>query len=75
VGHEPFDDLIQQAKVVSDIEERTGLYEQAQLIFKEQAPWATIAHSVVYKPVRKEVQDFKIDPFGGHVFYGVTIAE
>ncbi len=73
--HEPFDDLIQQAKVVSDIEERTGLYEQAQLIFKEQAPWATIAHSVVYKPVRKEVQDFKIDPFGGHVFYGVTIAE
>ncbi|NND91358.1 MAG: ABC transporter substrate-binding protein [Granulosicoccus sp.] len=72
--HEPFDDLIQQAKVVSDQAERTRLYEQAQLVFKEQAPWATIAHSVVYKTVRKEVQDFRIDPFGGHIFYGVSLA-
>jgi len=29
----------------------------------------------VYKPVRKEVQDFKIDPFGGHIFYGVSLAK
>jgi len=71
--HEPFDELVQQAKVVSDQAERTKLYEQAQVVFKEQAPWATIAHSVVYKPLRKEVQDFKIDPFGGHIFYGVSI--
>ncbi|MDB3936005.1 ABC transporter substrate-binding protein [Granulosicoccus sp.] len=73
--HEPFNDLIQQAKIVSDRDERTALYEEAQLIFKEQAPWATIAHSVVYKTVRSEVQDFKIDPFGGHIFYGVSLAE
>jgi len=73
--HKPFDDLIQQAKIVSDQAERTRLYEQAQLIFKEQAPWATIAHSVVYKTVSTEVEDFKIDPFGGHIFYGVSLAE
>lgn len=73
--HEPFDDLIQQAKVVSDQAERAELYKQAQVIFKEQAPWATIAHSVVYKTVRDEVQDFKIDPFGGHIFYGVSLAK
>ncbi len=73
--HEPFDDLIQQAKVVSDQAERTDLYEQAQTVFKEQAPWATIAHSVVYKTMRNEVQDFKIDPFGGHIFYGVSLAK
>jgi len=30
---------------------------------------------VVFKPVRKEVKNFKIDPFGGHVFYGVDIEE
>lgn len=71
--HEPFEDLIQKAKVVSDVNERTKLYEQAQVVFKEQAPWATIAHSVVFKPVRKEVVDFKIDPFGGHIFYGVDL--
>lgn len=71
--HQPFEDAIQKAKTVSDIEERTALYKEAQKIFKEQAPWATIAHSVVYKPLRKEVEGFKIDPFGGHIFYGVSI--
>jgi len=73
--YQPFEDLIQQAKTVSDNDKRTKLYEQAQVVFKEQAPWATIAHSVVFKPVRKEVKNFKIDPFGGHVFYGVDIEE
>ncbi|MBT8330098.1 MAG: ABC transporter substrate-binding protein [Desulfofustis sp.] len=71
--HGPFEDLIQKAKMVSDVNERTKLYEQAQVVFKEQAPWATIAHSIVFKPVRKEVVDFKIDPFGGHIFYGVDL--
>ncbi len=71
--HQPFEDLIQNAKAVSAKEERTRLYEQAQVVFKEEAPWVTIAHSVVFKPVRKEVKDFRIDPFGGHVFYGVDL--
>lgn len=71
--YQPFEDLIQKAKVVADPAERTKIYEQAQLIFKEQAPWATIAHSVVFQPVRKEVVDFKIDPFGGNIFYGVDL--
>jgi dipeptide transport system substrate-binding protein len=70
-----FDDLIKKAKLTTDQAERTKLYEQAQVIFKEEAPWVTIAHSVVFKPVRKEVVDFRIDPFGGHVFYGVDIKE
>ena len=73
--HEPFDELIQEAKTVSDQDERTALYEQAQVVFKEQAPWATIAHSVVYQPIRNEVRDWKIDPFGGNIFYGVSLAE
>ncbi len=73
--HQPFEDLVQAAKVTADVEERTRLYEEAQLVFKEEAPWATIAHSVVAEPVRKEVVDFRIDPFGGHIFYGVDLAE
>jgi dipeptide transport system substrate-binding protein len=71
--HQPFEDLIQKAKIVADPAERTKLYEKAQVIFKEQAPWATIAHSVVFQPVRKEVVDFRIDPFGGNLFYGVDL--
>lgn len=71
--YQPFEDLIQKAKIVADPAERTKLYKEAQVIFKEQAPWATIAHSVVFQPVRKEVVDFRIDPFGGNVFYGVDL--
>ena len=71
--HKPFDELIQKAKVTADPAERTKLYQQAQVIFKDQAPWATIGHSVVFQPVRKEVVDFRIDPFGGNIFYGVDL--
>ena len=73
--YQPFEDLIQKAKTISDHDKRAELYKQAQLVFKEQAPWATIAHSVVFEPLRKEVKNYKIDPFGGHVFYGVDIVE
>jgi dipeptide transport system substrate-binding protein len=71
--YQPFEDLIQKAKVVSNPAERTKLYEKAQVIFKEQAPWFTIAHAVQLKPVRKEVIDFKLSPFGRHSFYGVDM--
>ncbi len=71
--YKPFEDLIQKAKVVSDPAERTKLYEEAQIVFKSQAPWATIAHSVVFMPLAKNVVNFKIDPFGGHIFYGVDL--
>ncbi len=69
----PFEELIKQAKQISNQEGRTKLYQQAQVIFKEEAPWVTIAHSVVYQPVRQEVVDFRIDPFGGNLFYGVDL--
>ncbi|MCS0494116.1 ABC transporter substrate-binding protein [Ancylobacter sp. MQZ15Z-1] len=70
-----FDALIDKARTISDVEERTKLYEQAQVIFKEEAPWFTIAHSVVYEPTRKEVVDYKVSPFGRHEFYGVDLKQ
>ncbi|MCM2340257.1 ABC transporter substrate-binding protein [Rhodoferax sp.] len=73
--YQPFEDLVQKAKVVSNPAERAKLYEQAQVIFKQQAPWFTIAHAVQIKPVRKEVIGFKLSPFGRHSFYGVDMAK
>jgi dipeptide transport system substrate-binding protein len=73
--YQPFEDLIQKAKTEQKPAERDKLYKQAQVIFKEQAPWFTIAHAVQLKPVRKEVVDFKLSPFGRHVFYGVDMKE
>ena len=71
--YRPYENLIQKAKITTDQAERARLYAQAQAIFKEQAPWVTIGHSVVYQPVRKEVMDFRISPFGLNVFYGVDL--
>ncbi|HBZ44990.1 MAG TPA: ABC transporter substrate-binding protein [Maritimibacter sp.] len=72
--HEPFNDLVTQAKTGSQ-EDRAKLYEEAQVIFKEQAPWATIAHSVVFMPMRPEVEGYVMDPLGGHYFNEVGLAE
>ncbi len=54
--------VIQAAMVASDVAERTRLYQEAQAIFKDQAPWATIAHSVVYMTLRPEVTGYKVHP-------------
>ena len=68
-----FNDLIDKAKTVSDIDERIRLYEEAQVVFKREAPWATIAHSMVSEPISVRVENYKVDPFGGHIFYGVDL--
>lgn len=71
--YQPYEDLVLKAKSATKQSERDALYKKAQVIFKEQAPWFTIAHAVQLKPVRKEVVDFKLSPFGRHTFYGVDI--
>jgi len=70
--NEEFNDLLLAAKQTSDKAERTKDYEQAQVVFKREAPWITVAHSVVYEPISKDVKGYKIDPLGGHYFYNVS---
>ncbi len=72
--NEEFNDLIQQAKVGTQ-DERAALYEEAQVVFKREAPWATIAHSIVHMPMRANVEGYVMDPLGGHWFDGVDIVE
>ena len=73
--NEEFDNLVQEAKTLTDQDARAANYEEAQVIFKDQAPWATIAHSVVFMPVRSEVEGYIINPLGGHLFDTVSLAE
>jgi len=73
--HQPFEDLIQKAKVLPNNDAREPVYREAQVVFKEQAPWATIAHSVVFMPMSKKVMNYKMDPLGSHRFDGVDITE
>ncbi|WP_296257509.1 MULTISPECIES: ABC transporter substrate-binding protein [unclassified Pseudomonas] len=70
----PFDKLIHEAKETTDQAKRTELYKQAQHLLKDAVPMTPIAHSTVYQPMRKEVQDFKISPFGLNSFYGVSVS-
>ena len=68
-----FDDLVVKARTLTNQADRTKLYEQAQVIFKQQLPFSPVAHSTVYEPMRKEVEGFKISPFGLNSFYGVSL--
>lgn len=68
-----YDDLVTRAKSTGDRAERERLYRKAQEIFKREAPWVPLAHSVVFMATRKEVQGFVIDPLGRHPFAGVSL--
>ena len=55
--------------------DRAALYEKAQVIAKEEAPWITIAHSVRFDPIRKEVIGYKMDATAHHYFNKVDLAD
>ena len=67
-----YDKLVVAAKRVTDQEQRSELYKQAQVVLKREVPITPIAHSTVYQPMRKSVQGFHISPFGRNSFSGVS---
>jgi dipeptide transport system substrate-binding protein len=70
-----FEDVIQKAKKTSNQEERTKLYQQAQVIFAKEAPAFLLAHSQVYAVVSNKVSGFMMDPLGIHRFDGTDKSE
>ena len=68
-----FDKLVVNGKRTNDHDQRVADYEQAQVIFKEQLPWTTMAHSVVTVFATPNVKDYKISPFGSVRFDGVKV--
>ncbi|MDC8786615.1 ABC transporter substrate-binding protein [Roseateles koreensis] len=66
-----FEKLIDEARISTDPQRRNKLYEEAQVIFKRERPWITMAHSTVYVPVRKDVHGFVMSPSGSVDFEGV----
>jgi dipeptide transport system substrate-binding protein len=73
--NEEFSALLAKAKATADVAERTKLYEEAQVIFKDQAPWATLDHSTQYVPMSAKVSGFTMSPLGDFTFESVDIAE
>ncbi|MBB5752399.1 dipeptide transport system substrate-binding protein [Prosthecomicrobium pneumaticum] len=68
-----FDEKLKEARKLTDKAARTKLYEEMQEIVHDEVPVYTIAHSVVFEPVRKEVKGYKVSPLGRHEFYGVDL--
>ncbi len=68
-----FNKAVVEAKTTTDIKKRTALYKTAQQVFNQQAPWATIAHSTVFKAMAKNVKGYKIDPLGHDKFTHVSV--
>ena len=50
--------LVEAARGEVDEAKRLAMFEQAQVIFKRERPWITMAHSSVYIPLRRDVQGF-----------------
>lgn len=66
--NETFDQLLADARATRDNATRDSLYEQAQILFKEQAPWLTIAHSTQYLAARQSIVGLRQSASGGVYF-------
>ncbi len=71
--HSKFNELIVKAKMLTKQKQRAALYAKAQKIFKDEAPWAPIAHSIIYRAMSDKVKGYQIDPLGGDIFRYVDL--
>jgi dipeptide transport system substrate-binding protein len=71
----PFEDLIIKAAQTPKQADRAKLYEQAQVIVHDEAPWIPIAHSVRFDALRKDVRGYRMDATAHHYFNNVEIAK
>lgn len=70
-----FDMLLSRARASSDIRERARLYEAAQQLFHEEAPWIPTVYPMQPIAMRKSVRGFVQSPFGSHNFYKVYLTD
>ncbi|PKL76192.1 MAG: ABC transporter substrate-binding protein [Candidatus Melainabacteria bacterium HGW-Melainabacteria-1] len=56
--------LLIKAQQVIDLDERAKLYEQAQVLIKQDAPWVPLFHSTQMMATRAGVEGFFLHPVG-----------
>jgi len=66
-------DLLSQALQNYDINERARLYEEAQVIIHEDAPFVYVAHANQNLVFTKNVQGFVLNPTARYFFYPVDM--
>src|SRR5215212_9811108 len=68
------DDLLVQAVRVSDMEERKALYQQAEQIVVDDAPWVFLGYQKHQVVTRANITDFQLQPTYIYYFAGVSKA-
>jgi ABC-type transport system substrate-binding protein len=56
------DQVLQQARRESDHDKRVELYQQAQKMIVEGAPWIMVNSTLQVRAARKEVKGFELNP-------------
>ena len=56
------DRLLEQARVETEHEARMALYQEAELLILEDAPWIPLVHRVSYTLVKPWVQGYQASP-------------
>src|SRR5215213_8628296 len=68
------DKLLAQAKEVSDQEERKALYQKAEQIIVDDAPWVFLGYQKHQVVTRANITDFQLQPTYIYYFAGVSKA-
>jgi len=68
-----FDKFILDARESTDMKKRIKNYSEAQKVFKKNAPWVTLAHSIQFRAMTKGLKNYKLDPLGHDIFTMVNI--
>lgn len=70
---EKYEKIVNKAKSVTDMAERTSQYYKAQDYFQKQVPWVLLAHATVFRGMSKKVEGYKISPLGMEDFYPIDL--
>jgi peptide/nickel transport system substrate-binding protein len=60
--NDKFDEILHQARLMTDEKKRADLYRQAQRILVDDAPWIFVDHEIQTAAHAKRVQGFKLHP-------------
>lgn len=65
--------VLEQARSISDKDKRISLYKQAQQIFHKDVPWVPLAHAKQILVVNKKVKNLKLHPLNWKYFRNVSL--
>ena len=71
--HKPFDDLIDKARKITDIKQRTELYKQAQKMLYDEVGMIPTVYPAYMTAINKRAKGFVPSPFTNNDFRNVSV--